>query len=191
MTCAEFEILLADYLDGALAAEQRAAVEAHLSGCASCSELARDAEGMVAFLDRAAEVEPPPALVHNILAATARIPSPASQTSWTERFLGRWFGVIFQPRFAMGAAMAVLSIAILARFSQAELASAGARHWNAASVNPMHVLVSAQGGLERAWDRTVKHYENQKLVYQVQAQLEEWNQESQMQDLRRQEPPTR
>ena len=54
MTCNEFEILLADYLDGTLAAEEKAAVEEHRNACASCAELALDAAGAVAFIERAA-----------------------------------------------------------------------------------------------------------------------------------------
>ncbi len=33
MTCAELEILLCDYVDGTLRAEERTALEDHLSGC--------------------------------------------------------------------------------------------------------------------------------------------------------------
>ena len=32
MTCAEFEILLCDYVDGTLHAQERTALESHLSG---------------------------------------------------------------------------------------------------------------------------------------------------------------
>ena len=39
MTCAELEILLCDYVDGTLHAEERAALENHLSGCAACKQL--------------------------------------------------------------------------------------------------------------------------------------------------------
>ena len=57
MTCADIEILLADYVDGTLHGEQKFAVETHLAGCEGCAELARDAAGAVAFMDRAAEVD--------------------------------------------------------------------------------------------------------------------------------------
>ena len=67
LTCAEFEILLADSLDGTLGSEDMSAVDAHRSGCASCAELAQDAAGAVAFMERAAVVEPPPALASRIV----------------------------------------------------------------------------------------------------------------------------
>jgi anti-sigma factor RsiW len=157
ITCTEFEILLADYLDGTLAAGEKAAVEEHRNACASCAELAIDAAGAIAFIERAATVDPPPAMVNRIL---FEVTSGASRTvikpSWIERLLGRRAGFILQPRFAMGMAMAVISIAMVGRF------------WSA-----------AESGVARSWDRVVKGYENLQVVYDVQTQLEEWAQERQ------------
>ena len=44
MTCAELDVRLADYLNDALSAAERAAVDAHLAGCARCA-------GVLAALD--------------------------------------------------------------------------------------------------------------------------------------------
>ena len=155
MTCNEFEILLADYLDGTLAAEEKAAVEEHRNACASCAELAIDAAGAMAFIERAATVDPPPAMVNRILfEVTSGASRSVIKPSWIERLLGRRAGFILQPRFAMGMAMAVISVAMVGRF------------WGA-----------AESGVARSWDRAVKGYENLQLVYEVQTQLEEWAQE--------------
>jgi anti-sigma factor RsiW len=157
ITCSEFEILLADYLDGTLAADEKAGIEEHRNGCASCAELALDAAGAVAFIERAASVDAPTALVSRILlevdSGTNR---SVAKLSWIERLLGRRGGFMLQPRFAMGMAMAVISLAMVGRF------------WGAAA-----------SGVERSWDRTVKGYENLQIVYDVQTQLEEWAQERQ------------
>ena len=67
MNCAEIEILICDYVDGTLPAAQRAEVERHLADCPACAELARDSAAAVAFMERAADVEPPPELVTRIL----------------------------------------------------------------------------------------------------------------------------
>jgi len=154
MTCSEFEVLLADFLDGSLHAGQKAAFEDHQSSCAACAELARDASGAVAFIERVAEVAPPPVLVNRILLAA---PGGGVKTSWVQRWAGAtlqgWLGRVLQPRFAMGMAMAVLSLAVLGRFGAA-----------------------AESGVHRAWDRTLKNYDNLALVYDVQTQLQEWRQ---------------
>jgi anti-sigma factor RsiW len=155
ITCTEFEMLLADYLDGTLAVGERSVVEEHRNACASCAELALDAAGAVEFIGRAASVDLPPALVNRIL---AEVNSGANRSvgklSWIERLLGQRGRFILRPRFAMGLAMAVISLAMVGRF------------WGA-----------AESGVERSWDRTVKRYENLQVVYDVQNQLEEWAQE--------------
>lgn len=155
ITCTEFEILLADYLDGALGSEQKATIEEHRNGCASCAELALDAAGAMAFIERAATVDPPPALVNRILfEVTNGASRSVIKPSWMERLLGRRAGFLFQPRFAMGMAMAVLSLAMVGRF------------WAA-----------TENTVLRSWDRAVKGYESLQLVYEVQTQLEEWSKE--------------
>lgn len=146
MSCAELEILLADYLDGAVSGVEKSALEAHLAGCASCAELAQDAAGAIAFMERAAAVEPPAGMIARILADDRIRP----RRSWTERL----FGFVWQPRLAMGVAMVVLSIAMLGR-----------------------VWGPAENQVYRAWDRTVKQYENLPLVSEIQAQLDDWTQQ--------------
>ena len=152
ITCTEFEILLADYLDGTLASEPKANVERHQNECVSCAELAADAAGAMGFIERVAIVDPPPALVNRILFEVTNGNSRGViKPSWLERLLGRRAGFLLQPRFAMGMAMAVLSLAMVGRF------------WAA-----------AESTVERSWDRAVKGYQSLQLVYDVQSQLEEW-----------------
>src|ERR1700720_4427446 len=67
MNCAELEILICDYVDGTIASNRKADVESHLHQCPACAELARDSAAAVAFMERAANVEPPPAPVTRIL----------------------------------------------------------------------------------------------------------------------------
>jgi anti-sigma factor RsiW len=55
IVCREAVELMSDYLDGALAAGERRRLEAHLAGCAHCSEYLRQLEESVAALGR---VEP-------------------------------------------------------------------------------------------------------------------------------------
>ena len=59
MTCAEIELLLDDYVDGALAAEEVGSVESHLGSCLSCNRALKQIRALV---DRArslpAEIEP-------------------------------------------------------------------------------------------------------------------------------------
>ena len=67
MNCLDLEVLLCDYLDGTLPEGQKTEIERHLSACAGCAGLARDAAAAVEFMGRAAAVEPPPELITKIL----------------------------------------------------------------------------------------------------------------------------
>ena len=112
MNCAEAELLICDY--ATLSSAERFELERHLGVCPACAELARDSAAAVAFIDVAADVEPPPELVTRILfdapwrkekaAAGGR-----SRLSWV-------LSSILQPKFAMSMAMTILSLSILARF---------------------------------------------------------------------------
>ena len=114
MNCADAEILICDYVDGTLAAAQKAEVERHLGECPACAELARDSAAAVAFMERAADVEPPPELITRILFDAPW--SKGKQKSRAREWAGALLSPILQPKFAMGMAMTILSLSMLARF---------------------------------------------------------------------------
>ena len=97
LSCAEFEMLLADWIDETLAAPareaERAAFVRHIESCAACAALLEDASSAVAFMQRAADVEIPPALVSKILQAT--------NSGWEFKLRGRgvsgWINRTFAP----------------------------------------------------------------------------------------------
>ena len=169
MTCAELEILVCDYVDGTLSPEQRAEVERHLDGCPECAELARDSAAAVAFMERAAEVEPPPELITKILYDAPWAKEKSGASSLLAR-LRRWAQPMRQPRFVMGALMTLLSFSMLSRYLPM-------RQLKAADLRPAAVWATLDDGAQRAWARTVKYYENLKVVYQIQGLLREWQQQ--------------
>jgi len=115
MNCADVEILICDYLDGTLATERKSAVERHLAQCPACAELARDSAAAVEFMERAADVEPPPELITRIL-FDAPWSKGRNQAERRASWMAGILSPILEPRFAMGMAMTVLSLALLARF---------------------------------------------------------------------------
>lgn len=173
MNCQELEILLADYVDGSIRGEEKSAVEKHLADCPDCAELARDAAGAVAFMERAATVEAPPELVTRILFEITDGPSRAAiRPSRMRRIFGPWIEPLFQPRFTMSLAMTILTFAMLGRFAGINI-----RQLKPSDLDPVKVYAAAEDRVQRAWGRTVKYYENLKVVFEIQTQLNEWSEQ--------------
>ncbi len=173
MNCADVEILICDYIDGTLSAEQKAELERHLGECPACAELARDSAAAVAFMQSAADVEPPPELITRLLfdAPWSKGKSESKARTWLSAILSP----ILQPKYAMGMAMTILSIAMLARFVTP------VRQPKVEDLRPSRVWAGLEDRAARTWARTVKFYENLKFVYQIQTTLREWQQQDEEQ----------
>jgi hypothetical protein len=176
MTCANFEIALCDYLDGTLAAAEKAELERHLAGCAACAELARDAGAALSFLERVADVEPPPELVTRLF-AIAQMPEAKTRVrSGIRGWFQRLFQPMLQPRMVMGLSLTILFFGMMAR-----CAGIPGRRLNPADLEPGHVWAGLEDRVQRGWERSVKFYESLRFVYQIQSRLREWR-EQQEQD---------
>src|SRR3954465_10062583 len=93
MSCADFDRLLADALDGVMVGAELAEFKSHATVCEDCGPLFSQAEAGMSWMKSLGEVEPPALLVHNILARTSmaevpvaqRVPGAAAQDSWLTR----------------------------------------------------------------------------------------------------------
>jgi hypothetical protein len=188
MTCNDFDALLCDYIDGVLPADRRQLMEVHLSGCALCAELTRDAREVMSFVERSADVEVPPELVTRIL-------HQAPHGGWLGNALGnlssRWLSPllqpVLQPRLFMGAMLTVLSLAMMTR-----CAGAPKHALTAADLDPVRLWSNLDDRVHRGWERSVKAYESMKLVYEVQTRVNEWKQQQQdEEELNKRLPPAK
>jgi len=179
MNCADIEILLADYVDGTLAADRKSAIKSHLSTCKACEELAGDVAGAVAFMGRASEVTAPPELVTRILFEISSGPSHVEvKPSWMRRIFGNSIGgkfmePVLQPKYAMGMAMTLLSFAMLGRFAGIEF-----RHLSVSDVDPVKIWTASEDRAARTWQRGVKYYQSLRLVYEIESRVKEWSDDS-------------
>ena len=152
MNCLDLETLLCDYVDGTLDDVRKADIERHLADCPACAQTARDAAAAVIFMERAGAVEPPPELVTRIVfdltGGRAKAQEPRMDI-WAA--LARLMEPVFQPRFAMGMAMTILSFAMLAR-----LAGINVRQFSVSDVDPVKVWRTVDDRAHRTWNRTVK-----------------------------------
>src|SRR5438270_5593597 len=177
MECSEFEALLADALDDAIAADMLPAFDEHGRSCAVCGPLyAETWEGML-MIQGLAELEPPKNLVHNILAATSRKEATAEQIAeeaklgWLERMrrsLKPQVGGLLHSRFAMSFAMAFFSLSIT-------LTLAGVKITDVKNMaeHPSLLRKNVVLGYTSVEARVTSYYENLRLVYQVQAKVRE------------------
>ncbi len=169
MNCSDLETLLCGYIDGTLVAAQRQAVEGHLAQCPACAEMARDSAAAVAFMERAAEVEPPPELVTRVLFNLAENrDKTAAKRRGLWAILGHMLGPVLQPRFAMGMAMTILSLSMLARF-----AGINVRQLSVADLDPVKIWHSVDERVYRGYKRVAKFYEGLRFVYEIRSRLAE------------------
>ena len=170
MKCEDAENLICDY--ATLTSAERFELERHLADCPACAELAHDSAAAVRFMEQAAEVEPPPELITRILydAPWRKAQRPSRLTGW----FGKMLSPVLQPRFAMSMAMTILSLSIMAKFVPV-------RQLRPSDLKPTEVWASIENRAAMTWARTVKFYENLKLVYQIQTTLREWQQQDEEQ----------
>ncbi len=178
MTCSELDILLCDYLDGTLSPGDARSVETHLESCSACAELARDARLAMAFMERASEAEPPPQLMTRILHETAsgrygRLGRPSGIRSWFDRALG-W---VLQPRLVMGMALTIFSFSMMARCP-----GISPRQLRSSDMDPKKIWAALDDQAHRGWERSLKFYENIKVVYEIQSRLKDWTDQQDEED---------
>ncbi|MBV8550800.1 MAG: zf-HC2 domain-containing protein [Acidobacteriaceae bacterium] len=179
MNCVEFESILADYIDGTLAASQRAAVDQHAETCPACREFMADVAGAIGVLQRMPQVEPPAELITRIAyqAPVGRVRHPAEHRSFLSRLAAKWLQPILQPRIAMGMAMTLLSFAMLERCTGIRV-----QHIQAADLSPVRIWDGVEDKALRVRDRVMKSYENLRVVYEVETRLNDLQEQQEAAD---------
>ncbi|HWC18409.1 MAG TPA: zf-HC2 domain-containing protein [Terriglobales bacterium] len=179
LTCAEFDALLTDALDGELSVASKQRFDLHRQQCATCGPLFEEAFAGMNWLNALGQVEPPVNLVHNILAATSTQTSATlaatPKRGWKERLstvaddlLAPVRAVMRQPRVVMTAAMALFSITLTLNLIGVKLSDI--RHID---LRPSAIKQNATMKYYETSSRVVKYYENIRLVYEVESRLQE------------------
>jgi len=177
MQCNEFELLLADAIDGVLTGAGLDRFQAHARVCRACGPLLAEAEAGRNWLKGLTEVEPPASLVNNILASTTGVDtqrlrvtvrSPQPRVSWWEHMqasvLEPIWATVRQPRFAMSFGMAFFALSVA-------LAVAGVKPNDLRQVSLRPSAIRSAYYHTQA--RVVHYYENVRIVYEVESRVRE------------------
>lgn len=175
MQCAEFDLVMADAIDGLLTGEQLAKFESHKASCPACAAMFADTAAGASWLQDLGEIEPPRNLVHNIVAATSGVAVAAAEAKAEEAsHRPLWerlknavrpvLSPVFTPRFAMSAAMAFFSVSTVLTVGDIK-------------VSDFRKMDLTPKGIARTYYATeakaVKYYENIRLVYEIESRVRE------------------
>ncbi len=175
--CLELEARLAEYVDGTLTAPERQIVETHLAQCGACAELVADAAAGAAVCRRTMEVPAPPRLVARILEQTS------GKLPWRQRLRG-WFRPVLEPRLALGTAMAVISFSIVLNAFDVDVTQ-----MSVADLTPTRIYYRVDQRLHQVSNSAVKYYQNLRIVYEIQTQLQAIRDTSAEEQERREQQP--
>ena len=186
--CGQWEVLLADSLDGLLKPEDEAIFNAHLVACPACSALyeeARRGREWMEFLSPEPEV--PAGLLDKILANTGPgheagyrlataggnvIPiRPVSIPAWQRPGLVARVQRYAEPRLLMTAAMAFFSITMTLNITGVRLSSL-----RLSDLRPSTMRSYMERQLTMASTPFIRYYDNSRLAYEVQTTMRELRQ---------------
>ena len=190
--CGQWETLLADALDGLLAAEDEATFTSHMAACPACTALfdeARRGREWLEFL--APEPETPAGLVdrilahtgpghksaHPVLAGAGALALPAAIPAWQRPgFMGQFMSQVrrwAEPRLMMTAAMAFFSIALTLSLTGVRLQDV-----RLSNLRPTAVRSFMERRLTMASVPIVRYYDHLRFVYEVQSRMRQLRNES-------------
>jgi len=172
MQCNEFDLVLADAIDGVLTGTELGRFQAHARSCKACGPLFAEAEAGRNWLKGLTEVEPPASLVNSILASTTGVDTqrlratarPQPRVSWLERwqasFLEPIWAAVRQPRFAMSFGMAFFALSVGLTVAGVKPADISQISLRPAAIRHTYYSTRAQ---------IVRRVDNVRFVYQLQA----------------------
>ena len=177
--CGQWQMLLADALDGLLKPEDEAVFNAHLVACPACSELFEEARRGREWLEfLSPEPEVPAGLLDKILAHTGPgheadhrlaiaggkiIPiRPVSVPPWQRPGLMAHVQRFAEPRLLMTAAMAFFSIAMTLNITGVRLSSL-----RLSDLQPSNIRSIMERKLTMASTPIIRYYDNSRLAYEL------------------------
>lgn len=150
MDCPKVEERLSEYMESSLSPESMAQVAEHLKACPQCSALLREMESITLLCRRLPDLEMDPDLVDRILIRTLGRPR---RRSLFERLKQSIFPPLFTPRFAVGAGLATLFLALVINLMGPQVPAA------LSALSPSSVFGFLDRGVQRLYSSGIKAYD--------------------------------
>src|SRR5262245_7019239 len=166
-TCEQTELLLTDYLDGLLPADEEHAFNLHVNSCERCTPLVSSVTHAMNSLRALPELETPPRFVYNVLDATL---GPRETVSGWAAFLA-WARGFASPKFAYGMVSMAATFLMIVTVS-------GSINWKKpklADLAPANVYRNTNRQVHVAYGRATKYVSDLRVVYEIQSRLKQDN----------------
>lgn len=150
MECVSIEERLSGYIERSLPAADMAAVAEHLHACSKCASLADDLRSVLLTCKAYPEIEPDVALLERILLKTSgRQRTRSLREIFNEYFVRQ----MLTPRFAAGAALAVLFLALSVTLARPHMATI------ASFASPSQIFRRMDRGIQTLYAEGLKAYD--------------------------------
>jgi hypothetical protein len=150
MDCLRTEQWLSEYLESGLPAEDMHQVAKHLESCKQCSALFHEMQSAVNLCHNYPTLEMDPDFLEKILLRTSGRPRTRS---FGERFHQYFLRPLLTPRFAAGAVLATLFIALMVNFMAPRLSIA------LSDLSPSGLFQLLDMGVQQIYGEGLKAYE--------------------------------
>jgi hypothetical protein len=150
MDCAHIEERLSEYVESSLSEKEMAEIRLHLNSCRNCSDLIDEMHSLVISCQNYPSLEIDLDLLENILLRTSGRPRTRS---FREQFYQYLVQPLMTPRYAAGASLIVLFLALTITFVQPHLSS------SVSSVSTLNLLSMVDRGMQQVYSKGLKAYD--------------------------------
>jgi anti-sigma factor RsiW len=160
MNCTHCEERMSDYLEDALGATERGALELHIQSCAACCELMAGMSEVLAWARSFPSFAAPVWLPTRIIANTPRV----VRETWLDTLAAIWKTLI-EPRIAMAVFTAAIMIGWMGSALNISIDPVQVVR------NPAVIYYGAGNLVNRAYDQAIRSYFRSPFILRIQTQI--------------------
>lgn len=150
MDCTQIEERMSGYIESSLPAKEMTEMDLHLRNCRNCSDLIHEMHSLVNACQNYPSLEMDPNLLEKILLRTSGRPLTRSFREQLYQYLIR---PLMTPRYAIGASLAVLFIALTINLVSPHLSS------TVSSVSTINLISLVDRGMQQVYSKGLKVYD--------------------------------